>query len=181
MTIFIDLAASWIVRVSMITVMLGISVTMNDALYKTAQHANTNAALASTADIVYRDLNMAGYNISGYFYYAFGTTTSNDMTFYGDLNGGGVPETIRYYTSLDASTGLYKLYRSVNRENSGTPLLLGKDFTSVKFQYYKYNGVLTTNYWEVASVRIKLEQQIPAATSGFTTALNDFRVYPANL
>lgn len=165
----------------MITVMLGISVTMNDALYKTTQQSNTNAALAATAEVIYKDLNLAGYNLNGYFSFPFGTTALSDLQFYGDLNNGGIPETIRYYTSYDGTTGLYSLYRCVDRENGGTPLSLGKNFKSVRFQYYTDKGVLTTDYRKAASVRIRLEQQIPGATSGYTTALNDFKVYPANL
>ena len=162
----------------MITMMLGISVTMNDTLYKTTQQANANAALAVASEAIYTDLNLAGYNVSGY---AFAWSNSGDMQFYGDLNNGGLAETIRYYSSYDASTGLYKLYRYVNNENGGVAALLGKNFKSVTFQYYNYLGVLTTNYWEVASVRIKLVAAIPGATTGFTTVLNDFLVYPANL
>jgi hypothetical protein len=180
MTIFIDLAASWIVRVSMITVMLGLSVTMNDALYKTAQRSNTNTALASTAEVIYTDLNMAGYNVAWYDD-AFLTADSTDLCFSGDLNNGGIPEEIHYKAEYNATTKLYELYRAVNNENSGQPLYLGKNFKSVEFQYYDYLGVRTIYPWEVTSVRIKLAQEIPGATSGFTTALNDFKVFPANL
>jgi hypothetical protein len=181
MTIFIDLAGSWIVRASMITVMLGVSVTMNDALYKTTQQANTNAAVASVAEIMYTDINLAGYNTYHVYYYAFESISSTYMRFHGDLNNGGYPETIRYKATLDAITGLYKLERRVDNEAGDTYFTIGDGFTSIKFQYYDYRGVLTSNYWEVASVRIKLVKPIPGATSGFTTALNDFKVYPANI
>jgi hypothetical protein len=181
MTIFIDLAGSWIVRMSMITVMLGVSVTMNDALYTTTQRSNTNAEIASTSDIIYSDLNLAGFRSSPTYSYPFGSISPTFMRFYGDLNNGGYPETIRYNVTLDAATGKYNLYRRVNIEASDTYLLIGKGYSSITFQYYKSNGALTTNYWEVASVRIKLVKPIPGATSGFTTAISDFKVFPANL
>jgi hypothetical protein len=180
MTIFLDLVGSWIVRASMITVMLGLSVTMNDALYKTAQRANTNAAMASTADVIYTDLNMAGYNVAWYDD-AFLITNPTDLEFQGDLNNGGTPEDIHYKAEYNATTKYYELYRTVNNENSGQRLYLGKKFKSVEFQYYDYLGVRTIYPWEVTSVRIKLSQDIPGATSGFTTAINDFKVFPANL
>lgn len=180
MTIFIDLAGSWIVRMSMITVMLGISVTMNDALYKTAQRSNTNAALASTAEVIYTDLNMAGHNVPWY-EYTFQTTKTRELYFMGDLNNGGTAEYIYYKADSNTTTHLFELYRTVNNENGGARLYLGKNFKSVKFEYYDYDGFQTTYYWDVASVRIKLEQEIPGASSGFTTALNDFKVFPANL
>ena len=181
MTIFIDLAGSWIVRASMITVMLGLSVTMNDALYKTTQQANTSAALASVAEIMYTDVNLAGYNTYHVYSYAFEAISSTYMRFHGDLNNGGYPETIRYKATLDVATGLYKLERRVDNEAGDTYFTIGDGFKSVTFQYYDYQGVLTSNYWEVVSVRIKLEKPIAGVTEGFTIATNDFRVYPSNI
>ena len=183
MTIFIDIAGSWIVRASMITMMLGISVTMNDALYKTTQKANTDKTLAKVANTILTDLNMAGNNVtSPTNVFQPGYVSPTDMKFYGDLDNSGLYETIRYQATYNSTTKLYSLYRSVNRENSGIPLLLGKNFTSVKFTYFNYLGVPTTNYLEVMSVRVTLVTTIPGATAGgFTTAMNDFLVYPANL
>jgi hypothetical protein len=178
MTIFIDLAGSWLIRASMVTVMLGLSITLNDAVYEASKQANTKAALASVADIVYTDVNMAGFRATPST--TFDVVSSNDMRFYGDINDDTVLETIRYTSSLDASTGLYKLYRTVNNENGGNPYLIG-DFKSVTFNYYDAGKVPTTNPSSVASVRITLVVNVTGATTGWTTATNDFLVYPANL
>lgn len=178
MTVFLDLAGAWAVRVSMVAIMLTMTVAMNDALYQSAQQATVKANVAVAAETMTQDINMAGLNVTGN---AFNTIQSNNLLFYGDLNGLGIPETIRYYTTYNSTTKLYSLWRYVNRENNGIPLLMGDNFTSVTFLYYDYNGVATSTASNVYSVRVKLVAQIPGVTQGFTSALNDFRVYPANL
>jgi hypothetical protein len=178
MTVFLDLAGAWAVRVSMIAVMLSMTVTMNDALFQSAQQATTRGNVAATAEVMSQDLNSAGFNVTGN---AFSSIASNDFWFSGDLNGLGSPETIHYYTTYDSGTQLYTLYRCVNRENGGNPLLIGTGFTSVTFSYYDRNGVPTSTAANVCSIRVKLVAQIPGVTKGFTSALTDFRVYPANL
>jgi hypothetical protein len=177
MTVFLDLAGAWAVRMSMIGIMLTMTVAMNDALYQSAQQALVKANVAVAAETMTQDLNMAGLNVSGS---AFNTIQSNDLLFYGDLNGLGVPETIRYYTTYNATTNLYSLYRYVDRENNGIPLLMGDNFTSVTFSYYGINGVVTSTASSVYWVRVKLEAQIPGVTQGLTTAVNEFKVCPAN-
>ena len=162
----------------MIAIMLTMTVAMNDALYQSAQQAATKANVAVAAETMTQDINMAGFHVIGY---AFESIDPTYLKFDGDLNGLGLPETVRYYTTYNSTTKLYSLYRRVNTENYGIPLLMGNNFKSVTFLYYDYNGVLTTTASNVYSVRVKLVAQIPGVTSGFTTALNDFRVYPANL
>lgn len=162
----------------MVTVMLGLSITLNDAVYEASRQANTKAALASVSDIIYTDVSMAGHEATPST--TFATVSSNDMKFYGDLGTDKVLETIRYTASLDASTGLYKLYRTVNNENSGNPFWIG-NFKSVKFSYYNIDGVPTADPHSVMAVRITLVVDVPGATSGFTTATDDFLIYPESL
>ena len=57
MTIFLDLAGSFVVRASMVTVMLGLTVTMNNALFETTQQTNAVATMATVGEIIYTDLN----------------------------------------------------------------------------------------------------------------------------
>jgi hypothetical protein len=178
MTVFLDLAGAWAVRVSMIAIMLSMTVAMNDALFVSTQQATAKGNIAAAAEVISQDLNSAGFNVTGS---AFSYIGSDSLWFSGDLNGLGSPETIGYYARYDSVTHLHALYRVVDRENSGRPLLIGSNFTSVTFLYYDYNGVTTATAANVYSVRVKLVAQVPGVTQGFTTALNDFRVYPANL
>jgi hypothetical protein len=179
MTVFLDLAGAWAVRVSMIAVMLSLTVTMNDALFVSTQQATAKGNITAAAEVISQDLNCAGFNVTPG--NAFSYIASSDLWFSGDLNGLGSPETIHYYTEYDSQTQLYRLYRYVDRENSGRPLLIGSNFTSVTFLYYDYKGVPTSTAANVYSVRVKLAAQVPGVTQGFTSALNDFRIYPANL
>jgi hypothetical protein len=177
MTVFLDIAGAWAVRVSMVAIMLTMTVAMNDALYQSAQQAVVKANLAVAAETMTQDISMGGLNVSGN---TFNTVQYNNLMFYGDLNGLGVSETIRYYTTYDATTKLYSLYRYVDRENNGIPLLMGTSFTSVTFSYYNYNGVVDSTASNVYWVRVKLVAQIPGVTKGLQTVLNDFKVCPAN-
>lgn len=187
MTIIIDLLGSWIIRASLIIVMLTLTVNMNNALYQSSQQANAKKLVVAVDSIIYSDLNMAGYNVSAGTN-SFQTIADTNIIFYGDLNGGGVPETIRYWTSYDNTTGLRKLYRYVNNENSGVDLLLGKNFATVSFSYYNIYGKQTTRVDSVVAVRIKLATQVKnsiskafSSVAGDYTVSTDFQVHPANL
>jgi hypothetical protein len=191
MTIFLDLLGSWVIRASLITVMLTLTVNMNNALYQSNQQATAKRLIVAVDSIIYSDLNMAGYTPYGWTppSSAFDLTT-NDSTlyFYGDLNNGGIPETVRYWVSFDNSTGLRKLYRYVNNENGGKDLLLGKNFTKVTFLYYDASGAPTSTPAKIASVRVQLAaavtNNVSATYSNLTkssTVSTDFQVHPANL
>jgi hypothetical protein len=187
MTIFLDLIGSWIIRASLITVMLTLTVNLNNTLYQSSQQVTTKQLVVAADSIIYSDLNMAGYNV------ATGTNTfqtiaDTNVIFYGDLNGGGVPETVRYFTYYDNTTGLRWLYRYVNNENSGANLLLGKNFKSVSFKYYSMYGKETARADSVVAVRVRLTTQAANAVSqayssvtGKFSVSTDFQVHPANL
>ena len=177
MTVLLDIAGAWAVRVSMVAIMLTMTVTMNDALYQAAQQAVVKANLAATAEIMAQDINMAGLNVSGS---AFNITRYNNLKFYGDLNGLGVAETISYYTIYNVTDSVYSLYRKVDQENSGIPVLMGTNFSRVRFSYYNYKGVLDSTASNVYWVRVKLAARILGDTLGLQTVLNDFKVCPAN-
>ncbi|MGA3245205.1 MAG: hypothetical protein ABSE41_11345 [Bacteroidota bacterium] len=169
----------------MITVMLALTVNMNNALYQSSQQANAKQLIVAADSIIYSDLNMAGYNASGS---TFATATDTLIQFSGDVNGGGVPETIRYWSEPDNSTGLRKLYRYVNNENDGKYLLLGRNFKKVTFLYYDSNGNQTVTLANIVAVRVQLTTQVTNAIStayssvtGNYTVSTDFQIHPANL
>ncbi|HTY37153.1 MAG TPA: hypothetical protein VMH23_08565 [Bacteroidota bacterium] len=185
MTIFLDLLGSWVIRASLITVMLTLTVNLNNALYQSNQQANAKILAVAVDSIIYSDLNMAGYNVSGT---TFSAAADTNMQFSGDVNGGGTPETIRYWTSYDNSTGLRKLYRYVNNENSGKDLLLGSNFSTVSFTYYDNAGNQTATLANIVAVRVRLVSQAADAVSkayssvtGTIAITTDFQVHPANL
>jgi hypothetical protein len=186
MTVFLDLLGSWVIRASLITVMLTLTVNMNNALYQSNQQATANKLIVAVDSIIYSDLNIAGYNVSGTTFQS-GTNDSTVLC-YGDINGGGIPETIKYWTSYDNSTGLRKLYRYVNNENGGVDLLLGKNFTKVKFLYYDAAGNQTATLANIVAIRVQLTAQVSnKVTSDYSdltksyTVSTDFQIHPANL
>jgi hypothetical protein len=185
MTIVLDLLGSWIIRASLITVMLTLTVSLNNTLYQSNLQANAKQMIVAVDSIIYSDLNMAGYNVSGT---VFQTASDTLVQFAGDVNGGGIPETIKYWVSSPNVTGLRKLYRYVNNENSGKDLLLGSNFKTVQFLYYDSNGKQTSTLASIVAVRVRLTTQatnsVSSAYSSITknfSVSTDFQVHPANL
>jgi hypothetical protein len=171
MTIFLDLAGSMVVRASMVTVMLGLTVTMNNALFESTQQTNAAATVATVGSIVYTDLNetvAAGFT----------TSTSNRMVFHADTSmGGGNLATITYFTTLDNSTGLYRLYRRVGWRS----LCISDNLVNVSFQYFDLSGQATSTPASVNSIRVKLVAQVSGVSSSLSTTINDFKAFPPNL
>jgi hypothetical protein len=175
MNILLDIVGSLFVRGSMIAVMLTLTTTMNDALYRASQHANTKEHIRVVGDIIYDDVSQAGYNHTGQvFSYAY----SSDFMFYGDVDDSGTSESVRYYTVADQVTGKLKLYRL---QSGQAALELGKNFTSVAFQYYTSKNKITTDPLKIKSVRVNLVESVEGVTEGFTTATKEFKIYPSNL
>jgi hypothetical protein len=182
MTIFIDLAGSWIIRVSMIAVMLGLSVNMNDALYKTTLRANTRSYLATLDTVMYSDLSRANYckgysTVVGTKYWivlnnvgqwvtpdaAFWTADSNDCEIFADINNDGTPEVVEYWAQKVPGSNpvRYKMTRTENNWTLPNAPVIGTDFTRVKFTYYDSTGTQTTTRSRIKSVRIQLAVLIP--------------------
>ncbi len=157
----------------MIIVMLTLTVNLNNALYVRTNHANTKAHVQIVADMLYNDLTQAGYRATRP---VFTILCSNDIEFKGDIDNNGLADTIRYYTVPNGSS--YKLYRKVN---GGTVLEVGKNFSSITFQYYKLKGKITSNPDSIKAVRLKVILNVEGATEGFTTATSNFKIYPSNL
>jgi hypothetical protein len=184
MTIFLDLAGSLVVRASMVTVMLGLTVTMNNALYETTQRTNAASTVATVGDIVYTDLNQA---VNG----QFATWDADMMVFkaYTDSTMSQVA-TITYSTVLDGTTNLYTLTRKVGTKS----VVISQNLVSVNFQYFDTDGhLLPYNSGSVDAIRVKLVALISYNTSSTddrglvrlsdraNTTLNDFKVFPPNL
>jgi hypothetical protein len=144
---------------------------MNNALFETTQQTNAAATVATVGEIIYTDLNQT--KASG-----FVTSNVNRMVFTADTSmGAGQLATITYYTALDGTTGLYLLYRQVG---SGV-VCISKNLVSANFQYLDSDGHSTTTPSSVDAIRVKLVAQVSGVTQGFSTTLNDFKVFPPNL
>jgi hypothetical protein len=183
MTVFIDIIGSWFVRISMIAIMLTLIVNMNDALYKRTTKANARGTLAVVDSIVYADLRAACSNIDGSVAgldTTFKVANSQDLQFWADTSMSTASYRVRYFSTQDATTHLYSLYRSVN---SGTSLLLGSKFTQASFRYYAADGTEITSppYSNIRRVRVSIGSFIPNLGSPDSTFTSDFSVYPAHV
>jgi hypothetical protein len=177
MTIFLDLAGSLVVRASMVTIMLGLTVTMNNALYETTQQTNAAATVATVGEIIYTDLNQTVA-------LGFLTSDANKMKFKADTSmGSGQYAWITYRTVLDGTTNIYQLWRDEGPTSSvvTSSVCISKNLVSAKFEYANADGQTTSTPGEVDAIRVKLVAQVSGVTQGFSTTLNDFKVFPPNL
>jgi hypothetical protein len=193
MTVFLDILGSWILRASLMAVMLTVIVNMNSVVYQSNQKAAAKRFIAMADSVLYSDLNEVGYNYS---YTPFAWARATDVQFYGDVNGLGGAETVRLYTALVPGTTpqLYQLYRYVDKENSGYPLSLGKSFSSVDFVYYNSNGDTlsrpVSDLSKISAVRVTLVAQYVLSDAFVLTkgrsqdtmfVSSSFQVHPAAL
>jgi hypothetical protein len=160
----------------MVAVALTLTVTMNNAVFQKAQLNFAKGQVETVGDAMYADLIQANYNnTAGHvFCYAY----AQDFRFHGDIDNDGYTDMVRYYGVYDGGTGYWSLYRTLN---SGTPLLMGKRFTSITFQYYDAKGKIVTDPNQIKAVRVNLVENVEGATEGFTQVVKNFKIYPSNL
>jgi len=178
----------------MVAVMLGLTVTMNNALYESTQQANTKSTLDAVSEIVYTDLNNAGgVNVPAGT--AFTSASSTGFTIKADtVVSGGTVYTVQYWVtavSLNGTT-LYTLYR---QENGGTPFVVGKNLTSLNFTYFNHDGGLisdpSSHLSDIDAVRMKVAAQIQYSDNADTrygtlslklpTTMAETKVFPPNI
>jgi len=148
---------------------------LNDALYQSTQQVNTRGYVAAIDSVLYADINDAGYNVQYAADSTFQSADSTSMQFLGDINGGGIPETVRY-SMVRQIDSTYNLYRSVNTVNGGANLMMG-NVASITFLYYDRNGVLLLTTDATRFSKIK-EVRVVTVVGGNTT---EFRIDPPNL
>jgi hypothetical protein len=182
MTIFLDLAGSLVVRASMVTVMLGLTMTMNNALYETTQRSNTITTLAVVDTVIYADLyNAVPLDAAR----NFTTAKSQKMVFLAKTSG-GLNQPVTYdatetYTRTEwdpdkkenVVVPLHRLYRN--------GVLISSNLLDVCFTYFNTYGRLTTLPDSVNGVRVRLVAKVEGVNKGITTVQNDSRTFPRNL
>lgn len=182
MTILIDLIGSWFIRAMLVAVMLTLSVNMNNALYTSTQKASAKAHMAVVYSVLYADLNRVGT----------GTSVPNppialadasNLRFYADTNASGTTayETILLQSVYNPTTKLYALNRKVN---SGSTLVLGREFKSVAFKYYDARGTEIASPWDyskIRQIRVQLQKRVDGITTADSTISTNVIVYPPNL
>ena len=167
----------------MVTVMLGLTVTMNNALYETTQQTNAAATVATVGDIFQNDLNAVLAS-------QFLNSDPTYMRFVADTSlGGNKQATITYQVTAGSAAGILNLTRTVGSHS----VVIANNLVNVQFVYYDANGNVTSTAGSVDAIRVKLVAAISYSTSttddrgmmrlsdrAYTT-LNDFKVFPPNL
>jgi hypothetical protein len=176
MSIFLDLIQSLLIRGSMVAVALTLTVTMNNALYQKSQLNFAKGQVETVGDAIHDDLVQANYNNTAGHVFCF--AYAQDFRFHGDIDNDGVTDKVRYYGVYDGGTGYWSLYRTLN---DGVPLLMGKSFSSITFQYYDAKGKITATADSIKAVRVNLVENVVGATEGFTQVVKNFKIYPSNL
>ena len=172
----------------MVTIMLGLTVTMNNALFETTQRTNTNATLVVVDTVIYKDLNNAvPVNTA----INFMTAESQKMVFKTDISGGlNQLETVTYdatetYTRTEwnpdtkqnVDLTLHRLYR---KTGSSTPVLMCGSLLKVCFTYSNSDGRLTTSPDSVDGIRVRLVARVEGVNKGIMYVQTDSRAFPQN-
>jgi len=186
MTVFLDLIGSWIVRVLMIAIMLGLVMNLNDTLYQSTQRASSMGQAAVLDSIIYADLNDAGYNVSPVSS-TFQSADTSSVQFLADINGGGVPETVRYIVTRQSDSTL-NVYRYVNNVNNGNNLLVG-NVTRLYFSYYDSKDSLLNPYpqhvsdlTKIKRIAVNLGQKVGVTATGkWIVDSTYYKIVPPNL
>ena len=157
MTLLEALIAISIFTMTMLAIISSIQYFYRTNTYAIEQASAVSSAQRGVEDIV-KTVREAAYASNGA--YPIVSLGANDLTFYADVDSDPYIERVRYYVS-GAS-----LYRAVT-DPSGDPPTYGTASTTslisetvrnvdqnvATFQYYDMNGVLMTNYADIADVR----------------------------
>ena len=170
----------------MVTVMLGVTVTMNNALYETTQRTNTAATVATVGEIIYTDLNQCVAS-------AFTTSNADYMLFNADTSMVGSPPISIIYDATETYTTtvwdpaaqenktvtLHRLYRTAG---TSPRVLISDNLLSVSFKYFNTDGQqILSSPGQVDAIRVMLIAKIEGVNNGITTSLSDRKANPPNL
>lgn len=152
MAVMLDIIGSFIIRASVVLIILTTMVNLSDSLYRQSERAALEILVTGAGETVVNDLSLAGYNSASKL---FLTADSLQTRFYADLDNDGAVEIVRYYLSPGASGSHRILYRSLN---GGTAFEIARDVVLLQFTHYSVTGgtLLGTNVSGVKSVRIFL-------------------------
>ena len=114
------------------------------------------------------DLKLAGYNAST----TFAVASSNQMTFYADIDNDGSADIIDYNVGAADANGHFSLYRTVN---SGTPLEIARDLVTFNLTYYDVvgNSLSGTSVSGIKSIYVKIVIESATSMSGILDGSSD--------
>ena len=177
----LDIVGSLAIRAVIILVVIGLTITLRDALYKKTSRTTTSQTLANAATVMEKDIRLAGYNSASW---PFVSADSSQFTFLADLNNVGNVDTVQYLLTrdpndLDPNSQVRLLARVVDGQTSTT---LATGVMTLQFTYFDSVGVSTANLGNVQSVKVALSLLDPyPPDTAYAVVRREFRVFPGNL
>ena len=153
MNVILDITFSFIIRASVVLVILMAVVNLNNELYRQTDRVVLNDNLVSASQTISNDILLAGYGSSAS--KTFSIAQATDMSFTADIDNSGSNDIIRYYTGPEPTGSQYILYRTIN---GGTPFEITRDVFSLQFTYYDQYGTVKsgTSVSGITSVKVSI-------------------------
>lgn len=184
----LDIIGSLAIRGVILTLIIGLIITLRDAEYERTSVATTGQNLSVAARVMERDLKYAGYNADSTIINVFMIADSERVKFLGDLDDNYVPatgagmDTIDYRIGADPSGEVNSrvIARTVN---SGFPLYIAKGPVSMKIMYCDSGGTPTSILANILSISVLLSMKnhYPIDDTLYATIQREILVFPANL
>lgn len=153
MNVILDITFSFIIRASVVLVVLMAVVNLNNELYRQTDRVVLNDNLVSASQTISNDILLAGYGSGAS--KTFATAQSTDMSFTADLDNSGVNEVVRYYLSPEPTGSQFILMRTID---GGSPFEITRDVFSLQFSYYDRLGTVKsgTSVTGITSVKVSI-------------------------
>ena len=177
----LDIVGSLAIRAVIILVVIGLTITLRNALYQKTSRTTTSQVLANAASVMEKDMRLAGYNSAAW---PFIGGDSTQMTFLADLNNVGNVDTVQYLLTRDPNdTDPDSQVRLLSRVVDGqTSTTLAKGVMTLHFTYLDSVGASTLNLTNVQSIAVDLSLLDPyPPDSSYAIVRREFRVFPGNL
>ena len=184
MGVMFDIIVLILVRTAIVLIVLRMNVSLNNMVTETVAHATIQESLSVLRQVMSTDFEAAGLNVP-VGTASFLSVASDQIKYYGDLDGDGTLETIRYYmgstSELSNTTNPddRKLYRQIN---SGTPLNVANGITKFVVTYFDQYGIATTYASKVKMFSISLIMQDGSPVDGkYPSTFWQQSFFPPNL
>lgn len=192
MGVILDIIGSFIVRASVVLLVITAMVNLNNSLFRQTERVALNDQVLGAVETISNDLSLAGYGLSTS--KVFAVDDSIETSFSADLDNDGTTEIVRYYLGAGASGSHRILYRTLN---AGTAFEIARDVILLRFYYYNItggtvtgtNGTIPANTIKSVKVSITIESNhklnsIYSGSSDSTSyqkAVWEGHIFPKNL
>ena len=163
----LDIILSLVVRGTIVLAVLNVTVTLQGKLSEKTAQVNEFTLVNTVAAILRQDLDKTGYNMAGPPYISVASTDTIEVCYNAvppPAYPGGIATKVKFYTgpkselSSTVNPDDRILYKSVN---GGSPIVVAKGITTLKFAYYNSSGSTTSNTLYITSFSVDLIMKGP--------------------